>query len=189
VKCIVALFDACVFYPAPLCDLALTMSGTGLFRARWTDDIHDEWLRNLTKNRPELDKNRLAERRRRMDQSVLDCLVTGYHDLIPALTLPDPDDRHVLAAAIRCGATVIVTSNLKDFPVDTLKQYDIEPQHPDDFFNCIFDLSPSRFCAAAKEQRSRLKNPCLSVESFLRNLENQGLPQTVAQLREFESLL
>ena len=76
-----------------------------------------------------------------MDASVPDALVTGYEDLIPALTLPDPDDRHVLAAAIRCGASAIVTFNEKYFPTDALSKYGVHTRHPDDFIMDVDGLN------------------------------------------------
>ena len=89
---------------------------SGRFRARWSPRIHDEWKRNLLINRPDLTSAQLDRTSGLMDQAIPDGLVTGHEALIAGLTLPDPDDRHVLAAAIRCNASVIVTFNEKDFP-------------------------------------------------------------------------
>src|SRR5579863_9090922 len=128
-----ALYDACVLYPAPLRDLLMHLAMADLFRARWTDRIHDEWIRSVLANRPDLRREQLERTRRLMNAHILDCVVTGYEHLIDRLKLPDPNDRHVLAAAIRAGADVIVTMNLDDFPVKVLGPYGIEPQHPDVF--------------------------------------------------------
>jgi hypothetical protein len=117
------------------------------------------------------------------------CLVVGYQDLIPSLTLPDANDRHVLAAAICAGADVIVTYNLKDFPTTTLEQYGIEAQHPDEFISHLIDLAPPVICAAVKRQRMSLKNPPQSVEELLSAYERQGLAKTVAELRLCDGLL
>ena len=111
-----ALFDACVLYPAPLRDLLMNLALTGLFRARWTDDIHKEWIENLLENEPERDRARLERTRDLMDTATRDSLVSGYEGIVSALQLPDPNDRHVLAAAIVGGCHVIVTANLRDFP-------------------------------------------------------------------------
>ncbi|MEA1653118.1 PIN domain-containing protein [Nitrospirillum sp. BR 11164] len=94
------------------------MAATELFRARWTDAIHDEWIRNVLKNRPDLTREQLRWTRERMDASVIDCLVSGYEHLTPTINLPDPDDRHVVAAAAQARADAIITFNLKDFPLD-----------------------------------------------------------------------
>jgi predicted nucleic acid-binding protein len=111
-----AVFDACVLYPAPLRDLLMWLALSGRFRGRWSEQIHDEWKRNLLKNRPDLGLEQLNRTSMLMDLAVPDALVTGHETLIESLALPDPDDRHVLAAAVRCGASVIVTFNEKDFP-------------------------------------------------------------------------
>lgn len=124
-----------------------------------------------------------------MNEAVRDCLVTGYEDLIDSLTLPDPDDRHVLGAAIRAGAQVIVTYNLADFPAETLARFDIEAQHLDDFLVGLLDLAPGAVCAAVKAQRESLRNPPKTAEELLATLEAQGLTQAVACLRQFAALL
>ncbi|MCI0620634.1 MAG: PIN domain-containing protein [Acidobacteria bacterium] len=184
-----AVYDACVLYPAPLRDLLMYLALADLFRAKWTDAIHNEWIRSVLKERPDLKPEQLERTRDLMNAHVRDCLVTNYEDLIPALTLPDPDDRHVLAAAIRAGADVIVTFNLDDFPADALGKYGIEGQHPDDFIMHLLDLAPNVVCAAAKRQRQSLKKPPKTVSEFLEALERQGLPQTVAALRLFSELI
>lgn len=115
------LYDSCVLYPAPLRDLLMHLAVTNLYQAKWTDAIHDEWTRNVLKDRPDLRPEQLQRTRELMNAHVLDCLVTGYESLINGLSLPDQDDRHVLAAAIHAGADLIVTFNLKDFPDGSLK--------------------------------------------------------------------
>jgi predicted nucleic acid-binding protein len=184
-----ALFDACVLYPAALRDLLMHLALTDLFRAKWTDKIHDEWIRNLLKNRPDLKMEQLHRTRDLMNNNVRDCLVLGYEDLISSLTLPDANDRHVLAAAICAGADVIVTYNLSDFPAVFLEKYGIEAQHPDEFIIHLIDLAPAAVCEAVKRQRTSLKNPPRSVEELLAIYQSQGLTQTIAELREFDGLL
>lgn len=105
-------YDACVLYSATLRDLVMQLALTGLFQARWSDAIRDEWTRSVLDIKPES----LARCRELMNRHVPDGLVTGYEPLIPTLALPDPDDRHVLAAAIQAQSELIVTFNLGDFP-------------------------------------------------------------------------
>lgn len=162
---------------------------TDLIRAKWTNEIHEEWIGNLLSNRTDLTRAQLERTRDLMNANVRDCLVTGYEKLIPALTLPDPDDRHVLAAAIRSGADLIVTYNLKDFPEAALKPYAIEAQHPDSFLTSQLDLAPNLMCAAAKRHRASLKNPPKAVDEYLQTLEAQLLAQTVSRLRLFAELI
>jgi hypothetical protein len=126
-----AVYDANILYPAPLRDLFMRLAEVGLVRARWTDAIHEEWTRNVLADNPRLSAERLARTRTLMNEAIRDCLVTGFEDLVASLSLPDPDDRHVLAVAIRLDAEVVVTYNIKDFPEDTLARFDIKAQHPD----------------------------------------------------------
>ena len=183
-----AIYDACVLYPAPLRDLLLRLAMTELFRARWTDRIHDEWIRGVLKSRNDLTAEQLQRTRQLMNQAVPDCLVTGYGELIDDLELPDASDRHVLAAAIRCQAGVIVTYNLDDFPAEILERYGIGAQHPDEFIVHLLDLDAAAVCAVAGQQRRALANPPKSREEFLNVLLRQGLTGTVAQLREMRDL-
>ena len=113
----------------------------------------------------------------------------GHETLIAGLTLPDADDRHVLAAAIRCNASVIVTFNEKDFPASSLAPYGIEAQHPDIFIDNLFDLDQAAVVAAAQRQRAQLKNPPLDVERYLGVLLRQGLVQTVKALGTYWAIL
>jgi hypothetical protein len=101
----------------------------------------------------------------------------------------DPDDRHVLAAAIRCGASVIVTFNQADFPRAALEPFGIEAQHPDQFAEFLFDLDPAAVVAAAQRQRSKLKAPTMDVDRFLNNLLKQGLVQTTKSLAKYRAIL
>jgi len=114
-----------------------------------------------------------------MDSHVRDCLVTGHLSLVPALVLPDPGDRHVLAAAIRSDAQIIVTKNLKDFPKDVLESYGIEPMHPDDFLVDLLNSRRRAICSAVKAVRARLKNPPIAANDHLGTLEAQELVRTV----------
>jgi hypothetical protein len=186
---VTAVYDANVLYRAPLRDLFIRLAQAGLVRARWTETIHDEWLRNVLQDNPQLLPERLARTRTLMNEAVRDCLVTDYEKLIDTLTLPDPDDRHVLAAAIRACAAVIVTYNLADFPPETLCHFDIEALHPDDFLLGLLDRAPGVVCAAVKRQRESLRNPPKTAEELLATLEGQGLTQAVGRLREFIDVL
>ena len=184
-----AVYDACVLYPAPLRDFLMWLGLSGRFRARWSPQIHDEWKRNLLINRPDLTSAQLDRTSGLMDQAIPDGLVTGYETLIEGLTLPDADDRHVLAAAIRCNASVIVTFNEKDFPAPALASYGIEAQHPDLFIDNLFDLDQAAVVAAAQRQRAQLKNPPLDVDHYLDVLLRQGLVQTATALATYRAIL
>lgn len=183
------VYDACVLYPAPLRDTLMSLATTGLFRARWTEAIQDEWSRNLHEDRPDLTREQLDRTRRLMNRAVPDALVTGYEGLIETLHLPDPNDRHILAAAIHAKAQVIVTLNLRDFPSEVLSAYAITALPPDFFISKLLREHRQEVVAALAQQRRRLVKPSQSVEEFLETLSRQGLPQTVALLRLDTTLL
>lgn len=183
------MYDACVLYPAPLRDLLVQLAGAGLFRAKWTDAIHDEWIRNLLEKRPDLDPRDL-ERTKELMNRTPDSLVTGYEHLIKVVDdLPDEDDRHVVAAAIHARAELIVTFNLKDFPGSVLSRHNVEAVHPDDFITYQFDLDKPKVLVAAQTCRRRLKSPPKTAEEYLDTLKAQGLPQTVAALTRYAALI
>lgn len=184
-----AVLDACVLYPAPLRDLLMWLALSGRFRARWTALIHDEWTRNLLRNRTDLTPAQLKRTVALMNKAVPDALVTEHESLIGDLVLPDPDDRHVLAAAVHCGASIIVTFNDRDFPAETLSAFGIETQHPDEFIDNLFDLDQAAVVAAARKQRSLLKNPPIGVDRYLDILLKQGLSRTIKRLAGFRAVL
>lgn len=177
------VYDACVLYPAPLRDLLMHLALSDLFRARWSNTIHDEWIRNVHANRPDLSLERLELTKARMNEAVRDCVVSGFDHLIESISLPDPHDRHVVAAAIHSGASLIVTFNLKDFPPNRLKPYNLTAQHPDVFIADLLDLHPESVLEAAANHRRSLKAPPKTADEYLSSLLAQGLTQSVAQLR------
>ncbi len=180
---LVAFLDASVLYPALLRNLLMHLAGRDLFQPRWSDRVHDEWIAALLRNRSDLTAAQLARTRRLMDQNVDDALVGGYEHIIGRLTLPDANDRHVLAAAIHGGAGVIVTVNLRDFPADMLTAHGIEAQHPDTFIRARLDDQPNEVLMALHEMHLDLKNPPFSMPELLESLARQGLAQTVTGFR------
>lgn len=183
------VYDACVLYPAPLRDFLMWLALSGRFRARWTKEIHCEWKRNLLKNRTDLTMEQLDRTSELMDLAIPEACVNDCQDLIAGLSLPDKNNRHVLAAAIRCGAGVIVTFNLRDFPDASLLPFGIEAQHPDEFIENLFHLDPVAVIAAAQKQRRQLKMPAMDVESFLDLLQRQGLTHSVRALSGYRAIL
>jgi predicted nucleic acid-binding protein len=180
-----AFYDASVLYPSELRNLLMHLALTGLFQAKWSAAVHEEWICALLRRRLDLSREKLERTRMLMDKHAPDAVVTGYEDLIDGLQLPDPDDRHVLAAAIRGRAGVIVTFNLRDFPAKILRKFGIEPQHRDEFILRWLDLAPGLVAAAARDHRESLKNPAKTIEEYLQALESQGLTQTASILREY----
>ena len=184
-----ALLDANILYPAPMRDIFLQLAVDDLFRAKWTVDIHREWIDALIRNEPHRDRAALERTRDLMDQATRDCLITGYETIISTLDLPDPDDCHVLAAAIVGRCDVIVTSNLRDFPEAAVGPYGIEVQHPDDFLSNHLELMPGPFCDAIRKIRARLVAPPVTAQDYLATLAGLGLVVTAAELAPFSALL
>jgi hypothetical protein len=184
---LVAFLDANVLYPAELRSFLMYLALAGLFRAKWSNAVHEEWITNLLKNRSDLTREKLERTRQLMDKAAFDALVEDYEDLIPSLSLPDENDRHVLAAAIRGGARVIVTKNLKDFPETALRPYKIEALHPDKFILNLIDRFPDLVLQAAETHRKALKNPSKRVTEYLASIEAQGLTDSAVALRNLHS--
>ncbi|MDF2097169.1 PIN domain-containing protein [Aquibaculum arenosum] len=185
----VAFLDASVLYPAPLRDLLLELAVSDLYRAKWSAAVHEEWIRALLRSRSDLTRDRLERTRDLMDAHTRDALVSGYEHLIETLVLPDPNDRHILAAAIKGKADIIVTANLKDFPADPLQAWGIVAHHPDLFLTQQFRRSQSAFLGALQTVRLRLRNPSKSAQEYLDTLRAQGLAATVDAIQPFSSLI
>lgn len=179
------VYDACVLYPATLRDLLVQLATARFFKAKWTEKIHDEWIRNLLINRPNIQPEQLQKTRELMNRSVPDSLVVEFEPLISMLgEFPDPDDTHVLAAAIASQAQVIVTFNLKDFPAEILDRYGVLAQHPDQFLLSLLNQDPQQVLRSLEIARSRLKNPPKTFEEYLETLRRQGLVEAAARLYE-----
>ncbi|MCD0160471.1 PIN domain-containing protein [Deinococcus sp. 6YEL10] len=178
-----ALYDANVLYPSLLRNLLMHLAVSGLVAARWTDAIHDEWGRNLLLNRPDLGAPRVQRIRALMDQAVPDAQVTGYEALIESLSLPDPDDRHVLAAAIHAQADVIVTLNLKDFPREPLEPYGVQVMTPDTLLLALLEAEPLATRDALEGLRSSFRRPPVTWEELTDRLTQAGLIGSIAEIR------
>jgi predicted nucleic acid-binding protein len=176
------LLDACVLYPAPIRDLLVRLGQKRLIWPHWTEEIHEEWMRSLLKNRPDLTQHSLLRTCKMMNKAIPDALIDSYQDYISDLFLPDPNDRHVLAAAIKVKAEAIITLNLSDFPMSILSSYKIKAIHPDLWLSRVLKRSSTKFREALIEQQQALKNPPCSIEEVLIALE-VIIPNTVKVIR------
>jgi predicted nucleic acid-binding protein len=179
----IVVYDANVLYPNTLRDLLIRIAQAGLVQAKWTNEILDEVFRNITANRPDIDPTRLTRTRQLMNAAVRDCLVTGYHDLIPAVDLPDPDDRHVLAAAIHEHAQAIVTNNTRDFPTAKLAPWGIEAISADAFVYDLIDQHPNIVWGCIQQIADAWRNPPGTPADILDRLHGNGLVRAVAAIR------
>ena len=152
-------------------------------------EIHREWMTAVLRSQPTRAPDKIEKRRQAMDKHTRDPLITGYDALIATLTLPDANDRHVIAAAIHGRCNVIVTFNLKHFPANTLASYGITAVHPDTF---LLDLSVDDELAVlscVNACRKRLKNPPKTADEHLAQLTKVGLPMLAARLAANKTLI
>ncbi len=177
------IFDSNVLYPAALRSILMYLATSGLFRAQWTWEIHEEWIRNLLIKRPDLNRKQLEAQRDLMIRAIPDSVLSGYDAIVPLLTLPDPDDRHVLAAAIYAKAERIITASLRDFPAEVLTRYQCIAQHPDDFIVSLLDDETDQVLQIFEQDRAHYRNPPYTSEGYRTLLQRQGLIKTCMVLK------
>jgi predicted nucleic acid-binding protein len=185
----VALFDASVLYAMPVTDLVMQLALDGLFEARWSARIHDEWMRSVARERPDLPPHVIERRRVNMDRALPRALVTDDPDPIANLSLPDDGDRHVLAAAIAGRADVLVTFNLRHFPAEAIAAYGLEVQHPDVFLDQQRRRDGQQFLESVKTVRERLSKPKYDPDGYIANLRRCNLPIIAAELETVKALI
>jgi hypothetical protein len=185
-----ALLDACVLYPIAICDALVSVAATGIYAAKWTQRIDEEWTQKLEAQRQK-PLGTFDFRRDQMRAACPDWEVVreAWGPLEPCIVLPDPNDRHVLAAAIAGHADCIVTANLKDFPAEILNPLAVEAVHPDSFLVAQLDLDAFRVLPAFKGMRSRLKDPAYTPAAFADAMERNGLIETAMFLRQALELI
>jgi predicted nucleic acid-binding protein len=180
---IIAILDANALYPAPLRDFLLQLANVELYKPKWTEEIQQEWVRNLLLKRTDLKRANLEKTCEAMDSAFPEANIANYAELINSLSLPDNNDRHVLAAAISVRADLIVTFNLKDFPIDYLKSFRIKAQSPDDFIMGLINRDKPGVELAFNNQVRSLKNPAQSKEQVLNSLAKCGLKNSLEKLK------
>jgi predicted nucleic acid-binding protein len=179
----VVVLDANVLYPFRVRDALLRFAEAGLFRARWSRKIMAEWKTSLLERRPDLQAS-IESQIAAMDRAFPESYVHGAGSLIDGLDLPDPDDRHVLATAIRAGAEHIVTENLRDFPDEKLEPFGVTAVSADDFLASTFQLYPAEALAAMRTMRREYASPSLTPGDFIFDLQAKGLPKLASMLKE-----
>jgi len=182
-----AVYDACVLYLGSLKDFLLRLAFAGLVNPLWSEEIQNEWSRSLLRKQSELKREKLERTCQEMNFHFPNGLVRGYESITPTLTLPDPNDRHVLAVSIHAKAEYIVTFNLHDFPQTALLPYNIKAVSPDEFALRLIHGEPHHVLQAIRDHRLSLKKPPKTTAEYLATLEQQGLLKTVAFLRRHEA--
>lgn len=175
-----AFFDTNVLYGALLNDFILELADRSLFRPLWSKDVLFELAKNLVKNGE--DPTLVEKRVTTMERYFADAMVTGYDDLVPTMT-NDEKDRHVLAAAVRGGAEVLVTFNTRDFPERSVEPFDLEVIHPDDFLLDQLDLYHAPTLRALVELVEGYDSPAMTVDHFLLALTRAGVPRFAESAR------
>ncbi len=179
----VVVYDANVLFPNSLRDLLIRIAQAGLVQAKWTSEILDETFAALGQRLPDVDQAKWLTLRERMTHTIRDGLVVDYEPLIEVVSgLPDPNDRHVVAAAIKSKAQVIVTANIKDFPDSALATRNVEAKHPDAFIMDQINLDSRAVYSAVQQIADSWKNPPGTIGDVLASLARSGLVESVAAL-------
>jgi len=184
----VVVLDANVLYPFRVRDVLLSFAEAGLYRARWSAQILDEWKKKLIQNKPHLEASVLSQEEA-IIEAFPEALISGFEPIIPSLNLPDQNDCHVLAAAIVSGAQHIVTENLRDFPADVLGRYGIEAVTADDFLSSTFELYPMPAIKELAKVRQSYDNPAMTQSEFIMDLNRYGLVKTAGLARDMKEFL
>ena len=170
------VLDTNVIYPLEVRDVLLWFAHYGLYVPKWTADIFREW--DTVMGRKEIDAAERLKRCSRMDEAFPFARVEQYESLIDQLNLPDPDDRHVLAAAIKVNANLIVTNNLKDFPRDYLASFGLRAKSADEFLADVIDLDHETSTAAFRELVLHRRKPAMDEYAVLDAMRRNGLKDT-----------
>jgi hypothetical protein len=178
----IVVLDANLLYPFQLRNLLVQFGVDGVIAPRWTTNIHEEWIGNLVAaGLAPLD--RLRRTRDLMDRALPHADVQNWERHMDGLVLPDPDDRHVLAAALAAGAATILTMNLRDFPASAMARYGVRAVHPDGFLHDLHAGDPELVRASAEAAHANLSRSTPSFADYLDALERQGLPALALRLR------
>lgn len=173
-----AVLDACVMVPVSLCDTLLRLAEEQLYRPIWSTRILAETSDAISSVHPDLDASKIERRIAYMSEAF-----PGFAEIEHGLELPDPDDRHVVAAALRAHADAIVTANLRDFPDRTMRRLDLEVISPDDFLLSQLDMRGAIVLHALETQADATRNPRRSVDDVLTSLHRAGVPGFVEEVR------
>ena len=184
-----AVLDANVLYGEFTRDLLLSLFYGGVFEAKWTADITQEWVRHVLEDQPTVTSEKIDHTVIQMHMIQPSALVENYHQYIDKLDLRDLNDRHVLAAAIASEARKIVTWNLRDFPAKILSAFGIVAESPDKFLADLVMEQPEEVARVFRKMRLRRKKSSQTVEQFFNSMKHCGLEHTVRQLERYRDYL
>lgn len=175
------VLDTNVIYPIEIRDILFWFAHYGLYTPKWSTHIFTEWEGVM--RRKGISEEEIVKRTNKARLAFPDALVHNYESLIVRLELPDIEDRHILAAAIRCNAHLIVTNNLKDFPPEILEPYGLSAKSADDFLADLVDLNKEIALIAFRKLVSNRTNPDMNELAVLDAMRRNGLNQTADSLQ------
>lgn len=178
-----ALLDACVLVPIVLADTLLRIAERELYRPLWSDRIVNEAKDAVAAIHPEITVDRIAKRFAAMDEAFEDAQIRGWERFEKRVILPDPDDRHVVAAALRGEANAIVTTNVRDYPADAVRPLSIEVVHPDEFLLDQLERAPRVVLEILREQAEHARNPHMPLIDLMARLDRSGVPDFADEVR------
>lgn len=167
------VLDTNVIYPIDIRDLLFWFASYDLFTPKWSKHIFDEW--ESVMRRKGIAEEEITKRLSKAQQAFPDALVDNYEPLVSSLELPDQRDRHVLAAAIKTNANIIVTNNMKDFPEAYLASFGLTAKTADDFITDTIDLNNELALEAFRAMVLNRTNPNLDEFEVLNRLRKNGL--------------
>lgn len=174
------VLDTNVLYPIEVRDLLFWFAHDELYTPKWSKHIFTEWEDVMRRNK--VSEDEIKKRIEKANRAFPDAMVENYESLIDGLDLPDPKDRHVLAAAIKTNANIIVTNNLKDFTSKKLEDYGLSAVSADDFLTDTIDLNPDIAVESFRKLVLNRRNPDLDEYQVLENFERNGLKDTANYL-------
>lgn len=174
------VLDTNVIYPIDVRDLLFWFASYDLFTPKWSKHIFSEW-ENVMK-RKGVPEDEIQKRLSKAQLAFPDALVDNYKQLINLLDLPDDKDRHVLAAAIKANANIIVTNNMKDFPKEYLATFGLTAKMADDFITDTIDLNTNIAVEAFRALVLNRTNPNLDEFEILDRFRKNGLNESANYL-------
>lgn len=183
---LVALLDTNVLYSAPSRDIHLQLAHDNLYEAKWSQAILCELRRSLLRNAPHRSRRQVDHLLATMNRSFPNASVSGFEIYIQGLNLPDPNDHHVLAAAVVGKCDLLITQNVRHFPDEIMSSFGISVSSPDDFLAALLLSNPEKFCSSVSSVLSRLNNPAYTFDQYQSHLRLIGLIQTSTILGRYQ---
>lgn len=174
------VLDTNVIFPLEIRDLLFWFASFDLYTPKWSLHIFTEWEEVM--RRKQVPESEIKKRINAAQQAFPDALVNNYESLVEMLTLPDEKDRHVLAAAIKANANIIVTNNLKDFPSKYLAGFGLMAKSADSFIADTIDLNNQLSVEAFRALVLNRTNPALDEFEILARYRKIGLLETADYL-------